>query len=137
MKKPRKITLAMLRLDGACVTECKKFEERFGKRVEVTEDNILPFAHEFNIWWAVDHLLSTRNYAKYYAESSAADIAAIAEREAIRARYPGSHNGRLTAGDRVLYEAEFKVVRMRSAQARAKIAIRLFNSQRTRKVKAK
>lgn len=61
----RYITLRQLRREGACLYERELFEERFGRRVVITEKRCADNAADFSWCWAARRLLVGRQNRVY------------------------------------------------------------------------
>jgi hypothetical protein len=64
---PKYITIEQLRKLSACADQRERFEKRFGDRVEVSEELAAQVAHEFDIDWCVNNLLSDAALRAEYA----------------------------------------------------------------------
>ena len=70
--KLRYITLKQLRDADACPGQLKLFEARYGARVRVTRETCIAAATDFDLNWAVDHLLSPGAQRAYYEATATA-----------------------------------------------------------------
>ena len=70
-----KITLAMLKKNGACADQAAEFARRFGDGVEVTEQVCVSFASVFDWDWAARHFLTAAAWAAYNEAKAAAGAA--------------------------------------------------------------
>ena len=73
-----KITLAMLKKNGACADQAAEFARRFGDGVEVTEQVCVSVASVFDWDWAARHFLTAAAEAAY-SEATAPARAAYRE----------------------------------------------------------
>ena len=70
-----KITLAMLKKNGACADQAAEFARRFGDGVEVTESDCVSVASVFDWDWAAQHFLTAPARAAYDEATAAAGAA--------------------------------------------------------------
>lgn len=64
----RTITSVQLRSNGACERQVAKFERYFGKEVHVTQKLARRVTFIFNFIWAVNNLLTPRQYSIWRRE---------------------------------------------------------------------
>ena len=81
-----KITLAMLKKNGACADQAAEFARRFGDEVEVTEQVCVSVASVFDWEWAAQHFLTAAAWTAYSEARAPAEAAYSEARAAAFAR---------------------------------------------------